>query len=370
MSQIAFIDLQAQRARIGSAMDEAILRVVHQGKYIMGPEVGEFETALTDFCGAKHAISCSSGTDALLMPLMAWRIGPGDAVFVPSFTFAASAEVVALLGATPVFVDVRRDTFNMDLDSLRAAVAKAAEDGLKPRVVMPVGIFGQPADISGVAEVAKESDLLILDDAAQSFGARYNGRAVGTLADATATSFFPAKPLGCYGDGGAVFTDDDDLADCMRSIRVHGKGGHKYDNARIGLNARLDTIQAAVLIEKLKIFPDELEKREAVANRYSDALRDFCQVPDLPNSTSSAWAQYTIVLDDRDAVSARLKEAGVPTAIYYPLPLHQQTAYREFPTAPAGAPNSDYLAEHVLSLPMHPYLEADAQEHICKALIG
>ena len=247
-----FIDLKAQRERLGSKIDDAILKVVNHGKYIMGPEVAEFEGMLQELCGAKHAIGCSNGTDAITMPLMAKGIGRGDAVFVPSFTFAATAEVVALVGATPIFVDVDKHTFNIDIESLKAGLALAKEEGLKPKAIIPVGLFGQPAKFDEIDAIAKEEVLFVIDDAAQSFGSSYKGRKAGTLGDATSTSFFPAKPLGCYGDGGAVFTDDDELADIMRSIRVHGKGGHKYDNARIGLNARLDTIQAAILIEKIK----------------------------------------------------------------------------------------------------------------------
>jgi len=367
---IAFIDLKVQRARLGKAVDEAVLRVVNHGRYIMGPEVGELEQALAGFCGAGHAIGCSSGTDALLLALMAWDVGPGDAVFVPAFTFAASAEVVALLGATPVFTDVRRDTFNLDIDSLKTAISHATDLGLRPRVIMPVGLFGQPADFDAIAQVASEHDLLVLDDAAQSFGASYKGRKVGTLGDATATSFFPAKPLGCYGDGGAVFTDDEAMAERMRSIRVHGKGEHKYDNARIGLNARLDTIQAAILLEKLKIFPDELEARQTVAARYHAGLEGAVQTPNVIDGATSAWAQYTIVTDRRDELAAALKDAGIPSVVYYPLPLSAQTAYRDFPTAPDGVPNADYLSDHVLSLPMHPYLEEEAQAEIIGAIVA
>lgn len=354
-----FIDLKAQYERIKPRIDRRIHDVLAHGKFIMGPEVAELEAALSDFCGAKHTISCSSGTDALLMPLMAWGIGPGDAVFVPAFTFAATAEVVALLGATPVFVDVRRDTFNMDVESLKAAILHAKSLGIRSSVIIPVGLFGQPADMDRVLEIARAEDLKVLDDAAQSFGASYKGRNVGTLADATATSFFPAKPFGCYGDGGAVFTDDDELAEIMRSIRVHGKGRDKYDNVRIGLNARLDTIQAAILLEKLAIFPDELEARQKVASKYNELLADFCEVPHLMNEMTSAWAQYTIKVDDRDKKRRLLKENAIPSAVYYPAPMTKLGAYRAHPVAPGGVPNSKLLCERVLSLPMHPYLSED-----------
>jgi len=298
-----------------------------------------------------------------------WGIGPGDAVFVPAFTFAATAEVVALLGATPVFVDVRRDTFNMDVESLKAAILPAKSLGIKPSVIIPVGLFGQPADMDQVLETARAEDLKVLDDAAQSFGASYKGRNVGTLADATATSFFPAKPFGCYGDGGAVFTDDDELAEMIRSIRVHGKGRNKYDNVRIGLNARLDTIQAAILLEKLVIFPDELQKRQEVASHYNKLLADHSEVPYLMNETTSAWAQYTIKVDDRDEKQRALRDAGIPTAVYYPAPMTKLVAYKDFPVAPGGVPNSEALSRQVLSLPMHPYLAGPEQQSISKLIL-
>lgn len=364
-----FIDLKAQRQRLGSKIDDAILKVVNHGKYIMGPEVAEFEGMLREFTGAKHAISCSNGTDAITMPLMAKGIDRGDAVFVPSFTFAATAEVVALVGATPIFVDVDRKTFNLDVASLKAGLALAKEEGLTAKAIIPVGLFGQPADIDAIKEIADEEGLFIIDDGAQSFGGTYKGRKVGVLGDATSTSFFPAKPLGCYGDGGAVFTEDDELADIIRSIRVHGKGGHKYDNIRIGLNARLDTIQAAILIEKIKIFPDELEKRHKVASRYNDALRDAAQVPDLGNDVTSAWAQYTIVAEDRAAFQEKLNNAGIPNVVYYPLPLHQQTAYKNYPIVGGKLETSEYLSQHVMSLPMHPYLSHDDQDKVIEAIL-
>lgn len=367
---IPFIDLRAQRQRLGSAIDEAVLRVVNHGQYIMGPEIDELEQQLSRFCGAEHVISCSSGTDALLLPLMAWKIGRGDAVFVPSFTFAATAEVVALLGATPVFVDVDADTFNMDVQSLKNALGVAEQHGLKPKAVIPVGLFGLPADFDKLVPVAREAGLKILDDAAQSFGGSYDGVPVGKWGDATATSFFPAKPLGCYGDGGAVFTDDAELAELMRSIRVHGQGADKYNNERIGLNARMDSIQAAVLIEKLKIFPDELTARRRVADRYNRGLQEAVAVPQVPAGSESAWAQYTIVSDERDGIRKRLASAGVPAVIYYEKPLHHQTAYSAFPVASGGNPTADWLSERVLSLPMHPYLANEEADRIVAAAMA
>ncbi len=366
--QIAFIDLQAQRRRLGVKVDEAVLRVVNHGGYVMGPEVKQIEADLAAFCGAKEVISCSNGTDALTLVLRARGVGPGDAVLCPSFTFAATAEVVALAGATPVFVDIDADTFNMNAESLKAGVAEAKRAGLNPVAVIPVDLFGLPADYDALLPLAEELGLWVLSDAAQSFGGVYKGRKVGTMGVATTTSFFPAKPLGCYGDGGAIFTDDSELAAVIRSLRVHGQGSDKYDNVRIGINGRLDTIQAAVLIEKLKIFPDEIEARDRVAQRYNDGLRDVADVPGTPEGLTSTWAQYTLRVAKRDAVAAQLKERGVPTAIYYPKPLHQQTAYRDFPVAGNGLPVSERLAGEVLSLPMHPYLEPELQDWIIETV--
>jgi dTDP-4-amino-4,6-dideoxygalactose transaminase len=361
---IAFIDLKAQQARLGDRIPAAINRVLEHGQYIMGPEVQTLEGQLADFCGARHAISCANGTDALVMVLMAWGIGPGDAVLVPSFTFIATAEAVTLVGATPIFIDVRPDTFNLDVASLEAGIEEAKALSLVPKVVIPVDLFGQPADYPAILDLAKRHDLLVLADAAQGFGGRLGNRRVGTFATATTTSFFPAKPLGCYGDGGAIFTEDDALADLLRSIRVHGKGGDKYDNVRVGLNARLDTLQAAILIEKLAIFEDELEARQRVAARYAAALADVTRVPVLPRDAYSAWAQYTLVVDDRPALIAHCKEAGVPVQMYYPIPMHRQTGYAHYPSAPGGCPVSEDLASRAISLPMHPYLDEADQDRV------
>ena len=364
---IPFIDLAAQRARLGRRIDDAIAQVLHHGKFILGPEVRELEEQLEEFGRVRHAVGCANGTDALLMALMARGIGRGDAVFVPSFTFASTAEVVALAGATPVFVDVDENTFTMDPASLAAAI-DACE--LVPRAVITVDLFGQPADYDTICGIAARSDLWVLADAAQSFGATWNGRSTASLGDIAATSFFPAKPLGCYGDGGAVFTDDDDTAAILRSIRVHGKGSDKYDNVRIGLNGRLDTIQAAILIQKLAIFRDELERRGEVAGRYTAGLSGAVEVPVVRTEATSTWAQYTIKLDDRDRVAAALRRAGIPTAVYYPRPLHRQTAYAGFPTAPGGLPASGALADRVLSLPLHPYLEPPVQDRIIAGVLA
>jgi dTDP-4-amino-4,6-dideoxygalactose transaminase len=372
-SPIPFIDLAAQRRRLGRGLDEAIARVLGHCQFILGPEVRALEAELAQFCGARHAVSCASGTDALLMVLMARGIGPGDAVICPTFTFAATAEVVALVGATPVWADVEEASFNLDPESLRDACAVASRLGLRAKAVIPVDLFGQPADHERIAAIAAALDLFVLDDAAQAFGATYRNRRLGAVAPATATSFFPAKPLGCYGDGGAIFTDDDDLAQVLRSLRVHGEGRDKYDCARIGLNGRLDTIQAAVLIEKLKIFPDEMVARERIARRYAAALADVAIVPSIAHGSSSAWAQYTIRLapgapERRDALAAALQSQGIPTAVYYRAPLHRQAPYRGFPMADGGARVSERLAEEVISLPMHPYLDEGTQERIIAAV--
>jgi dTDP-4-amino-4,6-dideoxygalactose transaminase len=367
---IPFIDVAAQRRCLGSAIDSAIARVLAHCQFILGPEVRVLEGELARFCGARHAITCASGTDALLLVLMAKGIGPGDAVFCPAFTFCATAEVVALLGATPVFVDVEPDSFNIDATSLAAALPTAKRLGLTPKAVIPVDLFGLPADHDAITAVAASADLFILDDAAQAFGATYKGRPLGTFGHATATSFFPAKPLGCYGDGGAVFTDDDAIVEALVSLRVHGQGSDKYDNVRIGLTARLDTIQAAILSEKLKIFPEEIVAREEAARRYAQGLGDLAVVPRVPSGSTSVWAQYTIRIGGgrRDKVAAVLKAEGIPTAIYYPIPLHRQQAYRHYPVGEGGVAVSERSAAEVLSLPMHGYLDAATQARIIDAV--
>ena len=367
---IPFIDVAAQRRRLGPLIDQAMARVLSHCQFIMGPEVEAFESALAAFCGASYAIGVSSGTDALMLALLALRIGPGDAVFCPSFTFCATAEAAALVHATPILVDVDATTFNMEPESLKRAIKTARELGLRPKVVIPVDLFGLPADYDAISTIAVAEHLAVIGDAAQSFGATYRERRVGTLAPVTITSFFPAKPLGCYGDGGAVLTDDDELAAVVKSLRVHGQGCDRYDNVRIGLAARLDTIQAAVLIEKLKIFPEEIEARERVARRYHAGLNDVAIVPRATEGYASVWAQYTIRLASgrRDGLAAALKRQGIPTAIYYPKPLHRQVAYRDCPIADGGLAVSDALAEEVLSLPIHAYLDEATQDRIVDAV--
>jgi dTDP-4-amino-4,6-dideoxygalactose transaminase len=370
---VPLIDLAAQRRRLGKSIDEAVSRVLDHCQFINGPEVAQLEAALAAFTGAKHVVSCASGTDALLMVLMAKGVGRGDAVICPSFTFCATGEAVALTGATPVFVDVDETTFNMAVPSLERGIGTARKLGLKPKAVMPVDLFGQSADHDSIAAIAAAEGLFVLDDAAQAFGASYKGRRLGTSALATATSFFPAKPLGCFGDGGAIFTEDDELADTLRSIRVHGQGSDKYDNVRFGLTGRLDTIQAAILLEKLKIFEEEIAARNEVAERYAQGLGNVVGVPRLASGCTSVWAQYTIRLPqgcDRNSFAARLKAQGIPTAIYYPKSMHQQTAYRDFPVADDGLPVSEKLSNDVISLPMHAYLDQPMQERIVKAVRG
>lgn len=368
---VPFVDIGAQRRRLGQSIDDAVGRVLTHCQFIGGPEVAELEAALAAYCGAKHVISCASGTDALLMVLMAKKVGPGDAVFCPSFTFCATGEAVALTGATPVFVDVDATTFNMDTESLKRAIGTAKKLGLTLKAVIPVDLFGQPADHDAIGAIAEAEGMFVLDDAAQAFGATIRGKRLGTAALATATSFFPAKPLGCYGDGGAIFTDDDQLAADLRSIRVHGQGSDKYDNVRLGLTGRLDTIQAAVLLEKLKIFDDEIAARNKVAERYARSLGNVVTVPRVAEGNTSIWACYTIRLPkgtDRDAFAAALKAQGVPTAVYYGKSVHMQTAYANYPVADGGLPVCEAMSADVISLPVHAYLDEPTQDRVIQAI--
>jgi dTDP-4-amino-4,6-dideoxygalactose transaminase len=370
---LPFIDLGAQQARLRPALDQAIARVLDQGQYIMGPEVASLEKELAAFCGARHALGCANGTDALQLALMALGVKTGHAVFVPSFTFAATAEVAPLVGATPVFVDVLPDTFNMDPESLKRAIVAARSHGLEPACVIPVDLFGLPADYDSLIDIARENGMSVVADTAQGFGARYHGKVTGSIGDIATTSFFPAKPLGCYGDGGAVFTEDEELAALMDSLRIHGKGSHKYLNERVGINSRLDTIQAAILLEKLAIYADEIEMRQIVAQRYTNALSNRFKTPLIPDGLTSVWAQYTLTTssrEERDALQSRAQQAGVPTVVYYPVPLHRQAAYASYPYDPDGLSVSEDLADRVVSLPMHAYLEAGTQDRIIDAIIG
>ncbi|WP_455478119.1 DegT/DnrJ/EryC1/StrS family aminotransferase [Bartonella sp. B10] len=364
-----FIDLAAQRARITDKIHAAITHVVEGGKYIFGPKVTEFEERLADYLNVKHVVACANGTDALKIPLMAKNIGVGDAVFCPSFTFSATAEVVALVGAEPVFVDVMPDTFNIDVEKLCEAIAMIKQEGrLKPRAIIPVDLFGLPADYTKIAVVAEKENLLIIEDSAQSIGGRSGRVMCGAFGDVAATSFYPAKPLGCYGDGGAMMTNNDDLAEILRSIIFHGKGETQYDNVRIGLNSRLDTIQAAILLEKLAIFEDEMEKRVRIAQRYFDGLKDVVQVPDVGKDIRCAYAQYTIKVENRDGLKDYLQENSIPTMVYYKTPLHKQPAYKHFPYVAGSLSVSESLANSVLSLPMHPYLTKSDQDMIIQRI--
>lgn len=362
---IPFIDLRAQQARIRDGLDASMARVLDHGQYIMGPEVAALESTLAAYCGVEHALGCANGTDALILALMALDIGKGDAVFAPAFTFVATVEAVRLVGATPVFVDVDSESFNLCPQSLAEAVDAVRKAGdLRPRAVMPVDLFGQPADYRAIEEIAAAERLEVIADAAQSFGAQLDGVRVGRLARVSTTSFFPAKPLGCYGDGGAIFTDDEDLARLIVSLRNHGQGSDKYDNVRVGLNSRLDTLQAAVLLEKLKIFDDELSRRDEIAARYRSLLGNDCQVQRLIAGATSSWAQFTLLAEDRDGLRDHLKDRDIPTAVYYPKPNHLQGPYLEAPRAPKGLPVTEHLQQRVVSLPMHPYLSEELQDRI------
>jgi UDP-2-acetamido-2-deoxy-ribo-hexuluronate aminotransferase len=373
-----FVDLAFQQQRIIEKLETNIKTVLNHGKYIMGPEVGKLEGTLASYVGVKHAIGCASGTDALLMALMAYNIGPGDAVFTTPFTFIATAEVITLLGATPVFVDINPKTFNIDpkkLDQGIRAVKNQDSDraSLLPKAVIPVDLFGLLADYDAINTIAHEHNLLIIEDAAQSFGAEYKDKKACFFGGIACTSFFPAKPLGCYGDGGMCFTGDDRLAEIMRSIRVHGQGGHKYDNIRIGINGRLDTLQAAILLAKFSIFSEEIELRQKVASNYSKLLSPIQSItaPEIPEGYKSAWAQYSVMAKDkkdRDIIMERLKSFGVPTAIYYPKPLHLQEAFSRLGYKKGDFPVSEEIAERIFGLPMHPYLDFEDQKKIANIM--
>jgi UDP-2-acetamido-2-deoxy-ribo-hexuluronate aminotransferase len=387
-----FIDLNYQQQRIKSQLDARIQAVLDHGNYIMGPEVKELENRLATYVGARHAIGCASGTDALLLALMSYGVGPGDAVFTTPFTFIATAEVISLLGATPVFVDIAPQTFNLDPAKLEQAI-KAIKSGdkdlyplpnsqsalspqssvLSPKGIIAVDLFGLPADYNFINSISQKFNLFVIEDAAQSFGAEYQGTKACALADIACTSFFPAKPLGGYGDGGMCFTDDASLAEVMKSLRVHGQGGHKYDNVRLGVNGRLDTLQAAILLVKFEIFPEEVDLRDQTAARYTELFshRPSPIAPRLPPGLRSAWAQYSLLAkdsDDRQNIMNRLKAASIPTAIYYPKPLHLQTAFAYLGYKEGDFPISEDYAKRIFSLPMHPYLKPEEQEKIASVI--
>jgi UDP-2-acetamido-2-deoxy-ribo-hexuluronate aminotransferase len=371
-----FIDLSTQQKRIKTKIDNKIQEVLRHGQYIMGPEMIELETALAEFTGVKYALSCSSGTDALLMALMALKVGPGDAVFTTPFTFIATAEVISLLGATPVFVDIRADTFNIDFAKLKQTLEdfekhyQAKE--LKPKGIITVDLFGLPADYDEIGLIARQYDLFVIEDAAQSYGAQYHGKKAGSFGDIACTSFFPAKPLGGYGDGGMCFTNQNDLNQVMVSLRNHGQGDHRYENVRIGINGRLDTLQAAILLCKFDIFPQEIEMRQEVAQRYSRLLSETSlKTPVIPERMVSAWAQYSVLAENytqRRMLLEKLKEFNIPTSVYYPKPLHLQKAFAPLGYKAGEFPVSEDCAERIFSLPMHPYLEAEDQQRIADAI--
>ncbi len=364
-TRLPFIDLGAQQRALGDGLQRAIKRVLNHGEYILGPEVDELEDALSTYVGVRHVVTCSSGTDALLMALTAQGIGPDDAVFTTPFTFIATAEVIGRLGARPVFVDVDANTFNIDPDALERAIDAVKREGrYRPALVITVDLFGLPCDYARIQPIVARHGLCLVEDAAQAFGARWNGRAAGTLGHAGTTSFFPSKPLGAYGDGGAVFTDNAALADLVRSLRSHGSGSSEYDNVSFGLNARLDTLQAAVLLEKLKLFPRECEQRQVVAQRYSDALGECVDTPRVPAGMQSAWAHYSIKTPLRDAVRDTLTAAGIPSAVYYRTPLHLQPVFAHLNYQPGDMPVAESCAAEILSLPMHPYLNLSDQARI------
>ena len=369
-----FRDLKAQYVALKSEMDKAILEVVDSSAFVMGPKIKEMERAFAEYVGMKHCVACNSGTDALLLALKAWDVKPGDAVFVPSFTFFASAEVIAIQGATPVFVDVDENTFNIDVADLEHKIEQTLKAGkLTPRVIIAVDLFGLPADFKAVRKVADKYGLYILEDGAQGFGGRIGEKEACSFGDISTTSFFPAKPVGCYGDGGAVFTNNDEWAALMESYHIHGKGSDRYDNVRIGMNSRMDSIQAAVLLVKLKAFQDyELVDVNKVAERYTEKLKGIVKTPVVPQGYYSSWAQYTLQLkskEDREGLQAALKAAGIPTAVYYPIPMHRQTAFKYLNIEDNLCPVADRLADTVISLPIHPYLSEADQDIICKSVI-
>ncbi|MDC3116671.1 DegT/DnrJ/EryC1/StrS aminotransferase family protein [Alphaproteobacteria bacterium] len=369
---IPFIDLKAQQKLIRDKVEERIKKVLDHGQYILGPEVKELEKKLSIYTGAKYVLCCSSGTDALLLALLGLKLKAGEGVIVPAFSFASSAEVMPLLGAVPVFIDVEKDTFNLDPSKLADAFKTATEMGIKVKGIMSVGLFGQPADMNPINEFAKNNDLWVLDDAAQSLGGKYYENNVGNLCKVTATSFFPAKPLGCYGDGGAVFTNDPEIYEIANSSHIHGMGKNRYEYDRIGMNARMSTIQAAILLEKLNIFPTELKKRQVVSSYYHKHFNDLklnIKLPLLKSRFESSWAQYTIILSnniDRSKLQEELKSKNIPTAIYYPIPLNEHEPYKKYPVSESGLANTISLAQNVLSLPMHPYLTEDDIIYISK----
>ncbi|MDB9971281.1 DegT/DnrJ/EryC1/StrS family aminotransferase [Alphaproteobacteria bacterium] len=365
---IAFIDLAAQQKRLHSKITNRINTVLSHGKYIMGPEVSELEKELEIYTGANHAVTCGSGTDALVLALMSYNIGPGDIVFCPAFTFPATAEAIAILGATPYFIDVEEETFNISINSLNEAIIDIMKDNTyKMKAIIAVDLYGLPANYKALKDIAKTNNLKLIADAAQSFGAEYFNKKVGFLADITCISFFPAKPLGCYGDGGAIITNNEFIAQKIKSLRVHGKGKSKYEIDYIGLNSRLDTIQAAIILAKLEDFDWEFKKRNSIAHNYTTALKEKISTPYIPEESKSIWAQYTVRHKDREMIQNDLKSKGIPTMVYYPVPMHMQKAYKKFYRG--RLINSEKLAQEVFSLPMYPDMSNEDQEYIIENII-
>lgn len=368
-----FIDLSTQQKRILDKIEANIRTVLNHGKYIMGPEVKALEDRLAAYVGVKYAVSCASGTDALLMALMAYQIGPGDAVLTTPFTFIATAEVISLLGATPVFVDIDPGTYNIDPQKVYDTLRNMKGASLKPKAIIAVDLFGLAADYDALDAIAKENNLILIEDAAQSFGAEYKGRKSCSFGNIACTSFFPAKPLGCYGDGGMCFTNDTQIETVLKSIRVHGQGSHKYDNVRIGINGRIDTLQAAILMAKFDIFPEEVLLRQRAAERYEKLLSKipFLKTPQIPQNCLSVWAQYSVLAENsqqRDKILDKLNKSGIPSAIYYPKPLHQQEAFSSLAYKNGDFPVSENAASRIFSLPMHPYLREEDQIKIADIL--
>ena len=367
---IPFIDLKSQYKLLQPKIDQAVLDVMGHGQFILGPYVDDFEKEMTDYLGCHSTVSVANGTDGLILPLMAWGVGPEDAVFLPVFTYTATAEVAVLVGATPVFVDVDPVSFNIDLDALRNQIENVKSAGkLTPKAIIAVDLFGNPADWPALEAIAEEYDLKLLDDAAQGIGGVLNNKKIGQYADATSTSFFPAKPLGCYGDGGAVFTRDGELDELLRSLRFHGQGKERYEVARIGMNSRLDAMQAAILSEKLKVFEDEMEARNKLASLYNERLSPVAEVPFIREGARSAWAQYTLKVEKRDELQAHLKSAGIPTMVYYPYPMHLQDAYRQYGEGEGSVPVSEALSQVVMTLPMHGYMNNETANFICDEVL-
>lgn len=368
-----FIDLKAQYEVLKKDINQNIQNVLNSGQYMMGDYVKQLEKELAEYVGVKYCITCANGTDALQLALMTWNIKKGDAVFVPSFTFYSTAEVVSILGATPIFIDTNPKTFNIDTNKLEQAICKIKKEGkLNPKVIIPVDLFGQPADFNEIKKIANKYGLLLLEDGAQGFGGEYNGKKACSFGDISTTSFFPAKPLGCYGDGGAIFTNSDEYYEILNSLRVHGKGEYKYDNVRVGMNSRLDTIQAAVLLPKLKAFKEyEIVKRNIYAEQYTQALKNIVTTPYVPNNMLSSWAQYTVLLEskeEREYVQSKLKEKNIPTMVYYPKPLHKQTVYQNYSFNLDDLKECERIANICLSLPMHPYLDNETVKIISSSL--